>query len=118
MREVLHEGDEILFDGAPAAHLEPLDDNARRAVAMVEADGGFGDLDPVRHLSLTMAPDVARDMAEDRLNQQAAEIAVLKAKIAQYETPLAAAPPAPPAPPVVQHRAPPPPPPPLAPRRT
>jgi hypothetical protein len=102
--------------------MEPLDDAAKDAVAIVEAEGGFGTLDPVSRLDLSMMPTTTNEIMSEKLQDMAAENKALKERIAVLEArsaaPVRAAPPppappmrsAPPAPPM--RSAPPPPPPP------
>lgn len=124
--EVLNEGDEISFDGAPGAHMEPLDEDARRAVARAANERRLGPLDPTASLSLTQAPDTQNAILADRVESLRAEVERLHAENARLRgdvappvpalalagavpapevmsapvAPVPLAPPAPPAPPI------------------
>jgi len=48
--QVLDEGAEIVFDGTPGAHMEPLDDAARANVERAGVTRDLSALDPVEQL--------------------------------------------------------------------
>lgn len=54
MCEVLDEGAEVLFDGRPGPHLDPLDDVARQNVERAGVTRDLSVLDPMDALPLTV----------------------------------------------------------------
>ena len=105
MSEVLGEGEEVLFDGPPGAHMEPLDDAARAAVERADQETRLGTLDPVASLDLTMQPDEIRAALEEKIvamkrQQVAAEAARQAGAVKAPVTSPPAPPPPSPAPPL------------------
>lgn len=94
MCEVLDEGAEISFDGAPGAHMEPVDDDARAAIALAERERRLGSLDPTASLSLTQSPDTQNAVLVDRVEALRDEIERLHAENARLRGDVAAPAPA------------------------
>ncbi len=113
--EVLEEGTEITHEGAPGAHMIPLDDAARDAVEIAKKDRRLGSLDPVSSLDVTMSADTRLELAMDEIARLRADIARLAGNVHMGGVapmppvpPLPAAPPpAPPPPPSLPMQPPP-----------
>lgn len=74
--EVLDAGAVVVWAGKPGPHMQPMDDGAKKAVALAEQNGGLGFLDPTSKIELIQSGDTTLALAQQ-------EIADLRARLAQ-----------------------------------
>ena len=97
--EVLEEGTQISHDGAPGAHMIPLDDGAKAAVEIATRERRMGSIDPVASLDLTQSGDTRLELAMAEIERLRADLARMSGQVHNGgPAPALAAPPAPPAP--------------------